>query len=156
MMIGLRDDSFWSKWAPLPLRLVIGFGFAAHGFAKLSRGPDGFADILLALGVPAPVFMAWATALVELLGGLAIIAGAFVSLVSIPLVIVMLTAMFTVHLPFGFSSITLKRMTENGPEFGAPGYELNLLYIAGLLALILGGSGAFSIDRWRTRLSSRR
>ena len=31
--------------------------------------------------------------------------------------------------------------------FGPPGYEVNLLYVAGLLALILGGAGAFSIDR---------
>ena len=29
-------------WAVLPLRLMIGFGFAAHGYAKLSRGPAGF------------------------------------------------------------------------------------------------------------------
>lgn len=130
------------------MRLIIGFGFAAHGFAKLSRGPEGFASILQVLGVPAPSFMAWATALIEFFGGLAIIAGAFVPFVSIPLIIIMLTAMFTVHLPYGFSSITLKRMTENGPEFGSPGYEVNLLYIAGLLALVLGGAGAFSIDRW--------
>ena len=147
----------WSNWAALPLRLIIGFGFAAHGFAKLSRGPEGFASILQVLGVPAPSFMAWATALIEFFGGLAIIAGAFVPFVSIPLIIIMLTAMFTVHLPYGFSSITLKRMTENGPEFGSPGYEVNLLYIAGLLALVLGGAGAFSIDRWlAARRSNRR
>jgi len=156
-MFKLHDENLWSRWAALPLRLIIGFGFMAHGFAKLSRGPEGFANILQALGVPAPSFMAWLTTLVELFGGLAIITGAFVSIVSIPLVIVMLTAMFTIHLPFGFSTITLKRMTENGPEFGSPGYELNLLYIAGLLALVLGGAGAFSIDRWLlARRSNRR
>lgn len=150
-MFKLHDENLWSEWAALPLRLIIGFGFMAHGFAKLSRGPAAFAEILQALNVPAPIFTAWLTALVEFCGGLAIIAGAFVSIVSIPLVIVMLTAIFTVHLPYGFSTITLKRMTENGPEFGTPGYELNLLYIAGLLALILGGAGAFSIDRLLAR-----
>jgi putative oxidoreductase len=36
-------------------------------------------------------------------------------------------------------------------EFRPPGYEVNLLYIAGLLALILGGAGPFSIDRLLTR-----
>jgi uncharacterized membrane protein YphA (DoxX/SURF4 family) len=33
----------------------------AHGFAKLAKGPDAFAFILHALGVPAPHLMAWAT-----------------------------------------------------------------------------------------------
>ena len=40
------------SWALVPLRMVTGFGFAAHGWAKLSRGPDQFAVILTALGVP--------------------------------------------------------------------------------------------------------
>src|SRR5690348_18165533 len=55
-------------WALLPLRLVIGFGFAVHGYAKLSRGPASFAAIVSALGFPAPLFTAWATSLLELAG----------------------------------------------------------------------------------------
>jgi putative oxidoreductase len=35
------------------LRLIVGFGFMEHGFAKLSKGPDTFAAILHALSVPA-------------------------------------------------------------------------------------------------------
>lgn len=101
------------------------------------------------LGLPAPGFTAWATSLIEFFGGLAIILGAFVALVSIPLIGVMLGAMFTVHLPNGFSSIKLKDVTAAGAQFGPPGYEVNLLYITGLLALILGGAGALSIDRLR-------
>jgi putative oxidoreductase len=46
-------------WAPIPLRLIVGYGFMAHGFAKLSRGPDAFANILHAMGVPAAHFLAW-------------------------------------------------------------------------------------------------
>ncbi|MEJ7576010.1 MAG: DoxX family protein [Pyrinomonadaceae bacterium] len=154
-MFRLWNEKLWSKWAPLPLRLVIGYGFMAHGYAKLSRGPEGFANILQTLGVPAPSLMAWMTALIEFFGGLAIIAGAFVPIVSIPLIIIMLVAMFTVHLPYGFSSITLRRMTATGPEFGTPGYEVNLLYIAGLLTLVLGGTGAFSVDRLLARRKGR-
>ena len=154
-MFRLWNEKLWSKWAPLPLRLVIGYGFMAHGYAKLSRGPEGFANILQTLGVPAPSLMAWMTALIEFFGGLAIIAGAFVPIVSIPLIIIMLVAMFTVHLPYGFSSITLRRMTATGPEFGTPGYEVNLLYIAGLLTLVLGGTGGFSVDRLLARRKGR-
>lgn len=65
----------FSCWAPIPLRLIVGYGFMAHGFAKLAKGPDAFASILHALGVPAPHLMAWATILTELLGGLAISLG---------------------------------------------------------------------------------
>jgi putative oxidoreductase len=42
-----------ARCAPIPLRLIVGFGFMEHGFAKLSKGPDTFAAILHALSVPA-------------------------------------------------------------------------------------------------------
>ena len=145
----------WSQWALLPLRLLIGFGFAAHGFSKLNAGPQKFAGILQTIGVPMPNLMAWLTALIEFFGGLAIMAGAFVPIVSVPLIIIMLVAMFTVHLPFGFSSITLKGMTGNVPQFGTPGYEVNLLYIAGLLTLALGGASPLSVDAMLVRRKGR-
>jgi putative oxidoreductase len=43
-----------------------------HGFAKLSKGPEAFAAILHAFGVPAPHLMAWLSILTELIGGLAV------------------------------------------------------------------------------------
>src|SRR5262249_29686483 len=125
---------------------IVGYGLMAHGFAKLSRGPDSFATILHALGVPIPHVMAWATVLVELFGGLAVLSGTFVVVASIPLAIVLLFAVLTVHLPYGFSSIKLVAVTTTGAQFGPPGYETNLLYIACLAALVIGGSGPASID----------
>ena len=59
------------RWSTLPLRLIVGYGFMEHGYAKLIHGPERFAAILDTLGVPAPELMAWATIMVELLGGLA-------------------------------------------------------------------------------------
>jgi putative oxidoreductase len=47
---------------------------------------------------------------------------------------------------YGFSSIKLVAVTAAGPQFGPPGYECNLLYLACLAALVLGGSGRLSID----------
>jgi putative oxidoreductase len=157
-MFKLRNKDLWSQWVPLSLRLVIGFGFMAHGWAKLSRGPSGFAKLLTQIGAPLPEPTAWVSTFVELLGGLAIFVGAFVEVVSVPLIVMMLVAMFTVHLKYGFSSINTIGLTDSGPKFGPPGYEVNLLYIAGLLSLILGGAGAFSIDRilWRKRGLSER
>jgi putative oxidoreductase len=149
----LRDVPFaWlsrapiARWAPIPLRLIVGYGFMEHGFAKLAKGPDAFATILHALGVPGPQFMAWATILIELLGGFAVMLGAFVALVSVPMAALLLVATLTVHLPYGFSAIKLMAVTEAGPQFGPPGYECNLLYLACLAALVLGGSGPLAID----------
>ena len=132
---------------------MIGYGFLAHGWAKLSRGPAGFARLLEQIGAPLPEVTAWVSTLIEVLGGLAILAGAFVAVVSIPLIAMMLVALFTVHLRYGFSAINTIGLTADGPQFGPPGIEVNLLYIAGLVALILGGAGIFSIDR---RLAQRK
>jgi putative oxidoreductase len=145
-MLKLLSESLCRDWAPLPLRLVIGYGFAAHGWAKLSRGPEGFARLLEQIGAPLPEVTAWVSTSIEVLGGLAILAGAFVAAVSVPLIVMMLVALFTVHLRYGFSAINTIGLTADGPQFGPPGYEVNLLYIAGLLALILGGAGLCSID----------
>jgi putative oxidoreductase len=135
-----------ARWAPIPLRLIVGYGFIAHGYAKIVKHPEVFAMILQALGVPAPHLMAWATILIELLGGLAILLGALVPLASIPMAVVLLVAIFTVHLPFGFTSIKLMAVTAAGPQFGSPGYETDLLYLACLVALVIGGSGPYAVD----------
>ena len=150
-MFKLRNEALWRQWAPLPPRLVIGYGFMFHGWAKLSRGPEGFGKLLHQIGVPLPEVTAWVSTLLELLGGLAILVGVFVVVVSVPLIVMMLVAMFTVHLRYGFSAINTIGLTPDGPQFGPPGYEVNLLYIAGLLVLILGGAGAWSIDRLLAR-----
>ena len=142
----LSDRFPIARWVPISLRLMVGYGFMEHGFAKLSKGPDRFAVILHALNVPAPHLMAWATILVELLGGLAVLLGAFVTLASLPMAAVLLTAMITVHLPYGFSSINLKAVTAAGAQFGPPGYECDLLYIVCLVTLVLSGPGPLSID----------
>ena len=138
------------RWAPLPLRLAIGYGFAAHGWAKLSRGPAGFAALIHQIGLPFPALSARAVTVLELAGGAALLAGAYVSLVSVPLIATMLVAMFGVHWRYGLSSIRTIGLPPDGPLFGPPGYEVNLLYAAGLVTLIVGGAGAFSVDAWRS------
>jgi putative oxidoreductase len=136
----------------VPLRLIIGYGFFAHGYAKLLRGPDDFAGILAAIGMPFPELLSWATIAIELVGGLMILAGALVPLITVPMIVVLLVAIVTVHLPNGFSSIKLMSYDASGAHFGPPGYETDLLYIAGLLALAIAGAGPFSVDSHLRRL----
>lgn len=135
------------EWAPIPLRLIVGYGFMAHGYAKIAKGPDQFFAILHALGVPTPQLTGWLTILIELAGGFAVLVGGFVALASLPMAAILLVAIFTVHLPYGFSSVKLQAVTSAGAQFGPPGYELNLLYLACLMALVLGGSGPLALDR---------
>jgi putative oxidoreductase len=135
-------------WAIVPLRLMIGFGFAAHGYAKLARGVPLFADLLAAMGIPAPGAMAWVTTLLELGGGVCVMIGAAVTPLALPLAVIMVTALFGVHLPYGFSSVKLRAITPAGAQFGPTGYEVNLLYLAALSTLVLHGPTPLSLDRW--------
>jgi putative oxidoreductase len=137
----------WQNCYALPLRLIVGYGFMEHGYAKLARGADSFVAILHALAMPVPALLAWATILIELFGGLAVLLGAFIPLASLPMAIVLLVAIFTVHLPNGFSSIKLGSVDAAGAHFGQPGYETDLLYLAALAALLIGGSGPLALDR---------
>src|SRR5438093_4357450 len=120
-----------------------------------SRGPAAFAELLKQVGVPLPLANAWLVTLLEIFGGLAVLMGAFVAVVSVPLILSMLGAMFTVNIKYGFSAVNTIGLTPEGPLFGPPGYEINLLYIPGLVALILGGAGALSIDSLRKRRRQR-
>ena len=136
------------RWALLPLRLIVGVGFISHGLAKWDRGPGNFGKLLHVLGVPFPVPTAWMVTTLEVFGGLAILLGVLTAVVSIPLIVSMLVAMFTVHLRFGFSSVNTIGLTATGPVFGPPGYEISLLYVASLVALALLGPGPLTVPGW--------
>ena len=153
-----KDATVWKdvkkEWAFVPLRLMVGFGFLAHGYAKLDRGPEKFALILQALGIPMPHLTAWVTLLIEIIGGLGLMIGLAVVPLTVPLAVILLTAMFSVHLRYGFSSIRLEAITAQGAKFGPIGYELDLLYLAALLSLAIGGGRAASLDGYLRRRRS--
>jgi putative oxidoreductase len=146
-----RTSSAINSWALIPLRLIVGYGFIAHGYAKLIKGPGHFAAILGALGMPLPELLAWLTIAVEIFGGLAVLAGALLPIAAVPLAATLLVAMFTVHLPFGFSSIKLQSVISGHPMFGPPGYEVDLLYLACLITLVAGGPGPLAVDNFLRR-----
>lgn len=145
----------YKQSAPLFLRLIIGFGFMAHGWAKLSRGPAGFEKLLIFIHVPLPHLMAWATPLIEVTGGLAIFLGVFAGFAAIPLIGTMLVAMLGIQFNYGFSAVKTIGLTPQGPVFGPPGYEINLLYIAGLISLMITGSGILSVDSMLVRAKNK-
>ncbi len=138
-------------WTLLPLRLATGLGFLMHGVAKYQRGPEKFARLLQFVGTPLPLPTAWLVTLLEIGGGLALIAGAFVAIVSVPLIVTMLVATFTINGRYGFNAVNTIGLTSSGPVFGPPGYEINALYIAALIALALADPTVASVDEWRSR-----
>lgn len=142
-----------APYAAIPLRLIVGYGFLAHGLAKWAKGSDAFAGILQAASVPLPHLMAWVTIATEIVAGVAFLIGAFVPLVSIPAIILLAVAIVTVHLPYGFSSIKLISVENGRAQFGPPGYECDLLYIACIVALVLIGPTPLSVDRYQSSQS---
>lgn len=139
-MVGLKCNKCAGKcgeWASLILRVVIGLVFFAHGSQKLlgwfgGPGLTGTTGFLAQLGFAAAGFWAWVLALTEFLGGIALVLGLGTSIAAALLGIVMLVAAFTVHLKNGL--------------FLPAGVEFVLVLLAGLIALILNGSGKWSVD----------
>jgi putative oxidoreductase len=124
--------------ALLFVRLVVGLGLAAHGVQKLfgwfgGYGLAGTAGFMEGLGFrPGRVF-AFLVGLAETGGGLLTALGLLGAVGPATIVLVMLVAIFTVHISKGF-------FIANG------GWELNALYIASAVAIAYVGAGAYSID----------
>lgn len=121
--------------APLALRLAGGIVMTAHGLSKLGSGPEMFGETLAMLGVPLPVLTAWLVALIELLGGIALLVGLLTRLAAALETIVLVVAMLLVKVNVGFIS-----------GDGGAGAELDIALIAVFVGLLLLGPGRLSID----------
>ncbi len=108
------------------MRLALGLPFVAHGWQKLA-GMDMVVGFFGTLGVPAP--LAWVVALVELLGGVAVILGVGVKYASWLLAATMFFAILLVKGKMGFVG----------------GYEFDLTLFLLALGLSFSGAGACSV-----------
>ena len=93
-------------------------------------GPSGivgravFAELLKQAHVPLPLASAWLVTLLEIFGGLALLMGAFVTIVSVPLILSMLGAMiYRKHQVTVLAPVNTIGLTPEGPQLGPPGYD---------------------------------
>jgi putative oxidoreductase len=124
----------WNDRGLLFLRVAIGLVFVVHGWQKaFLMGPDGVAGFFGSIGIPFPYANAIFITGLELVGGLAVIAGALTRVVAPLLASTMAVAIWTVHLANGFS-------------VGSGGYEFALVLLLANLSLAMMGAGAHSVD----------
>lgn len=126
-----------SAFAPVVLRLVVGSVMAYHGFKKFDGGLDGVEAFFSMVDAPAPAITAPLVAGLELVGGIALLAGAATRLAALALAGVLTGAIILVKLDLGV-------IAPPGPM---PGAELDLALLAGLVALALLGPGRLAIDQ---------
>ena len=116
------------------LRLILAYGF--YEPAKMKWSDIGsVAEWFGSMGIPLPTLQAYMAASTEALGVLLLTLGFATRLISIPLIVVMIVAILTVHLGNGFSA-------------GDNGFEIPLYYMLMLLVLVAHGAGKFSVDHF--------
>lgn len=118
-------------WALLALRIAAGVIFIYHGWGKLfgdAPGMAAFTGMVAAIGFPAPALFAYAAALSEFLGGIALLLGTWTRLFSVLIGIVMLVAFAVVK------------------KFSLPLGDVDLALLAIAVALYLLGPGIYSIS----------
>ena len=119
------------------LVLLIARGLIAYGFyepaMKKWQNIDAVAGWFGSMGIPYPTINAYMAASTEIIGVALLVLGLFTRLISLPLIVIMVIAIFTVHIDNGFSA-------------GVNGFEIPLYYIIFLLIFVSHGAGKFSLD----------
>jgi len=143
----ILDLVLWTypSWSHALVRLALGVVFVAHGSQKVFGwvgGPGLKATIqMFQQYMKVPPAATVTAALIELLGGLAMLLGLLARPAALGLIVVMLVAIVKVHGRHGFF------INFSGTPGKGHGFEFNFVLIAMALSILLGGAGAFSIDR---------
>jgi putative oxidoreductase len=128
-----RVSEYAKSFSLLVARIVLAYGFYEPAKMKWSD-INSVGEWFGSMGIPLPMLNAYMAASTEALGVLLLTLGLFTRAISIPLIVVMIVAIVTVHLPHGFSS-------------GNNGFEIPLYYMLFLLIFFSQGAGKFSLDR---------
>lgn len=113
-------------------RLAVAYGFYDPAMQKWSD-IGSVATWFESMGIPFPTLNAYMAASTEILGVVLLTLGLFTRLISVPLMVVMVVAIATVHLSHGFSA-------------GDNGFEIPLYYLLFLGLFASFGAGKFSLD----------
>ncbi len=128
------DRPIFRDIALLVFRLVLGGVFVAHGVDKFYlSGITQTTGQFSALGIPQPKLSAYLAAVAEVLGGAMLAVGLLTTFVASVLALLMVAAMYFVHLSQGF-------FVTGG------GFEYVLVLIVSLLMIVVFGSGRASVD----------
>ena len=117
-----------ASFAPLPIRIMAGISFIMHGlpkFGDMGKTQGFFGTIGL------PPELALPIALLEVIGGFALILGIATRIASVLFIIEMPGAILGAKITDGFVG----------------GYELDLLLMAIAISLLISGPGRVSIER---------
>jgi len=129
----VNKEAIWMRKAEVGLfivRLVLGMTFLFHGFDKFQAGLGNIADYFVSHGLPE--FLAYVVCAIEFFGGIAMILGIGIRIVSVLFSIVMLGAIFTVKISAGFIG----------------GLELDVMLLAVSIQLAISGSTFLSLDQY--------
>ena len=118
----------------LILRVILGITFFVHGLVKFQGGIENIVGWFDSIGLPG--FLAYGVAIVEMIGGAALVLGLGSRIVSALLALLMIGATVKVKLAGGFLG--------NGQ--GA-GYELDLALLAMAVFIAINGSKMFALDQ---------
>lgn len=140
----------WNRFAPLPLRLVVGGALTVAGFIKVfsTLGQANIVHELSTLAVPFPGLMGWVVGIAELLCGLALVLGMRTITASV-IMLINLGGLVVLGLMQHIEYPELLALNRLGFPYRLPSYEAAAVLIAALFALIIGGPGSLSIDHRR-------
>ena len=124
--------SYGQSFSLLLARFAVAYGFYDPAMQKWSD-ITSVAGWFGSMGIPFPTLNAYMAASTEILGVVLLTLGLFTRLISLPLIIIMIVAIATVHLSHGFSA-------------GDNGFEIPLYYMLFLALFASFGAGKFSLD----------
>jgi putative oxidoreductase len=116
----------------LIMRLILAYGFWSPGIMKW-QNIDSISEWFAGMGIPFPTLNAYLSASTEVVGAVLLLLGFAVRVISIPLMIVMIVAITTVHFANGF-------------EAGSNGFEIPLYYFIMLFTLFVYGGGNIGVQ----------